>query len=239
MNGSNGNLWAKYFNPKILTLVSFDEDRETVEDELFNIEASIRAKTIYFLKKEYYIYRKFDSGITSNKRFGMMHLKGRVKALDVIKDVELPDKKAYINIISNSIFRQLMKLRCSDIAGRAIEFANAASKIISSSKEYNLLPKINDADFRYLSKLSSFDVAHSLLQTKEFLNLLPYQKEEVEREIIGVVKERESKRFSYSKYLKYRILSWVTFGSIFDKYNKKYERQKILKEYLDEKIICK
>lgn len=55
--GRGGMVWKCLYRSSVIHGLRFDEDRNTCEDELFNITAALHAKTITYLPEVLYLYR--------------------------------------------------------------------------------------------------------------------------------------------------------------------------------------
>ncbi|MBR7068959.1 MAG: glycosyltransferase [Oxalobacter sp.] len=213
-NGSFGNVWTKYINPSLLDgSLRFIEDREVIEDGLFNTQLAIRAQNFYFCDKAYYNYRQRDGSLMHGRDFIIRVEKGFLKALKVVKESSVPEKKELSFKIRH---RMLIFLFEAEKRGSflflkdSLLFSYIAKEVLDIAVQQKNKKKLTESQFRFIASLAIADSSLFSRTLKSFPSL----------------KYSKIYRLAFLKYLKYKVLSKLSFGDMRLRYRDKYQEQK-------------
>ena len=101
-----GYVWNKLFSASLIRNLRFPYDREVLEDEIFSLQATVRAKRIAYLPDALYGYRQRSNSMVRNERFVRQRFEGRLLCLDIAKEVS--DHAAVV--VASSIATATVKL---------------------------------------------------------------------------------------------------------------------------------
>lgn len=80
-----GYVWNKLFSASLIRGLRFPHDREVLEDEIFSLQATLKAKKVAYLPDVLYGYRQRSNSIVRNERFARQRFEGRLLCLDAAK----------------------------------------------------------------------------------------------------------------------------------------------------------
>lgn len=85
--GAGGMVWKNIFTINVLHELKFIEARDSVEDELFCLQAALRANKIYYIPEKLYEYRQRDGSAVHSDGIKEKLLKSRQMCLPVAKEI--------------------------------------------------------------------------------------------------------------------------------------------------------
>lgn len=92
--GAGGMVWKKLFTASSIKGIRFPSNRDTLEDEIFCLQATLRAKIFSYLPETLYAYRQRPDSIIRSERFAWQMFKGRALCVDIAK--RLSDRSAMV-----------------------------------------------------------------------------------------------------------------------------------------------
>lgn len=94
--GAGGMVWEKLFTASSIKSIRFPSNRDVLEDEIFCLQAALRAQIFSYLPEMLYGYRQRPDSIIRSERFAWQIFKGRALCVDVAK--KLPDRSAMVAV---------------------------------------------------------------------------------------------------------------------------------------------
>lgn len=94
--GAGGMVWEKLFTASSIKSIRFPSNRDVLEDEIFCLQAALRAQIFSYLPEMLYGYRQRPDSIIRSERFAWQIFKGRALCVDVAK--KLSDCSAMVAV---------------------------------------------------------------------------------------------------------------------------------------------
>jgi putative glycosyl transferase, family 2/glycosyl transferase family 8 len=94
--GAGGMVWEKLFTASSIKSIRFPSNRDVLEDEIFCLQAALRAQIFSYLPKMLYGYRQRPNSIIRSERFAWQMFKGRALCVDVAK--KLSNRSAMVAV---------------------------------------------------------------------------------------------------------------------------------------------
>lgn len=94
--GAGGMVWEKLFTASSIKSIRFPSNRDVLEDEIFCLQAALRAQIFSYLPEMLYGYRQRPDSIIRSERFAWQIFKGRALCVDVAK--KLSDRSAMVAV---------------------------------------------------------------------------------------------------------------------------------------------
>ncbi|WP_410101290.1 glycosyltransferase family 2 protein [Sutterella wadsworthensis] len=94
--GAGGMVWEKLFTTSSIKSIRFPSNRDVLEDEIFCLQAALRAQIFSYLPEMLYGYRQRPNSIIRSERFAWQIFKGRALCVDVAK--KLSNRSAMVAI---------------------------------------------------------------------------------------------------------------------------------------------
>ncbi len=166
-NGSWGVVWNKFFRIEVIDGLRFIEDKTVNEDELFCVQASLKAKNFCFVNRSYCFYRQREGSLLRATGFDAKLERGRLLALSVLDESSIDEKEALQERIRPAMldsffdskrkgFRQFFK--DGDV------LAKVAEEVLPIAEERYRTGVMNDADYRLIRTMA---LAHRLTNSGE------------------------------------------------------------------------
>lgn len=110
--GAGGMVWEKLFTASSIRSIRFPSNRDVLEDEIFCLQAALRAQIFSYLPERLYGYRQRPDSIIRSERFAWQMFKGRALCVDVAKG--LSERSAMVAVSAlqmlRSIFSKILNL---------------------------------------------------------------------------------------------------------------------------------
>lgn len=94
--GAGEMVWEKLFTASSIKSIRFPSNRDVLEDEIFCLQAALRAQIFSYLPKMLYGYRQRPNSIIRSERFAWQMFKGRALCVDVAK--KLSNRSAMVAV---------------------------------------------------------------------------------------------------------------------------------------------
>lgn len=94
--GAGGMVWEKLFTTSSIKSIRFPSNRDVLEDEIFCLQAALRAQIFSYLPEMLYGYRQRPNSIIRSERFAWQIFKGRALCVDVAK--KLSNRSAMVAV---------------------------------------------------------------------------------------------------------------------------------------------
>lgn len=241
-NGSGGFVWNKIFKMECIRGYRFIEDRSYNEDEIFCLQVGLNANIFHFIDRSFVYYRQREGSLVRANDFPIKLMKGKDACLDYVinsSNIHANDIKKYIcnGIINNVIdiykytfifvdnFSYISKLlyKISDISESLF-----LSKEISL-ENYKLVKFIAYLYNKNIStnEIMSYIILYNTNVTEAKINAISGDIKKLYI-ITNTINTRLQKitDFSMFKYIKFRLLSKITFGKTRKNYKEKYRELK-------------
>ncbi|WP_243403969.1 glycosyltransferase family 2 protein [Sutterella wadsworthensis] len=142
--GAGGMVWEKLFTASSIRSIRFPSNRDVLEDEIFCLQAALRAQIFSYLPETLYGYRQRPDSIIRSERFAWQMFKGRALCVDVAKG--LSDRSAMVVVsafadAAVNLFKDAQSLPVVDLKPYKALVLEAAEKGIiryKTSKRYML-----------------------------------------------------------------------------------------------------
>lgn len=89
-------VWEKLFTTSSIKSIRFPSNRDVLEDEIFCLQAALRAQIFSYLPEMLYGYRQRPNSIIRSERFAWQIFKGRALCVDVAK--KLSNRSAMVAV---------------------------------------------------------------------------------------------------------------------------------------------
>ena len=137
--GAGGMVWEKLFTASSIRSIRFPSNRDVLEDEIFCLQAALRAQIFSYLPETLYGYRQRPDSIIRNERFAWQMFKGRALCVDVVKG--LSDRSAMVVVsafadAAVNLFKDAQSLPVVDLKPYKALVLEAAKKGIIRSKTF-------------------------------------------------------------------------------------------------------
>lgn len=241
-NGSGGFVWNKIFRMECIRGYRFIEDRSYNEDEIFCLQVGLNANVFHFIDRSFVYYRQREGSLVRSNDFLIRLIKGRDVCLD------------YVLNSSNTYANNIKKYICNGIINNAIDIYKYTFIFVDNfSYISKLLYKISDiSESLFFSKeispenykLVKFIVYlyNKNISTNEIMShIILYNTNATIAKINAIsgdikklyattntinAKLQNMNNFNMFKYIKFKMLSKITFGKTRKNCKEKYRELK-------------
>ena len=165
--GAGGMVWKKLFTTSSIKGIRFPSNRDTLEDEIFCLQANLRAKIFSYLPETLYAYRQRPDSIIRSERFAWQMFKGRALCVDIAK--RLSDRSAMVTAsafadAAVNLFKDAQSFPVVDLKPYKALVSEAAENGIIRSKTFKRYMLFCDSP----SRARFFRLKRKVLKTIQF-----------------------------------------------------------------------
>ena len=218
-NGAYPQIWNKLYKPSVLEELRFLGNRDYIEDIIFCIKAGLWAEHFHFIDRSYYFHRERDGSALRSSLFSIRRARSILHSFSLIKACGLDEKQKMLEEFCPIMLQTFLDMR-SRHTGQFFEnsvfFSGMAKKLLSSIDLISNEMGLDGADLRFLKEMAESQPFDESVLDHPSTRLLLKRMEAMDASL---------KKFRVSKYLKYKILSKLTFGETRRNYQEKYNEQ--------------
>lgn len=175
-NGSWGVVWNKIFRKEVISGLRFIEDKMMNEDELFCVQAALKAESFYFVNKSYYFYRQREDSLIRDPRFYAKIERSRLLILSFLEASAVEEKTVLQKYTKSEMLRTFLdasKKRFWQFFTDDRIFARVAEVVLPLAGEWHRQGHISDIDYRLVSVMASFNTSDAF-QKKLIVSMTSY-----------------------------------------------------------------